>query len=305
MVDDTRPDDTARGTGGSPQPSRSAHPINVQSIPLELRQRARWVAWRKTVRNGKVTKEPINPQTGSLAAVDKPHTWGTFAQAIRGREQHREDGVGFVLAADDPFAGVDLDGCRDPITGEVASWAHDIIVALNSYSEITPSSNGVHVWVKASLPPSGRKRGDIEMYDRDRFFTMTGHHVAGAPTTIEERQAEISALHARIFPATRAIPAPSRAESCDVTDAVLIERAMRARNGEKFRTLWTGNWTGYPSQSEADLALCTMLAFYTGGDVDRIDRLFRCSGLYRQKWDARRYGDGSTYGKGTIAKALA
>jgi primase-polymerase (primpol)-like protein len=87
--------------------------------------------------------------------------------------------VGFVVTATHPFAGVDLDHCRDPETGKVALWAADIIRRLDSYTEVTPSGAGVRIWVRATLPPGGRKKGRIELYDRDRYFTITGAHVPG------------------------------------------------------------------------------------------------------------------------------
>src|SRR5439155_15578492 len=68
--------------------------------------------------------------------------------------------------------------------------------------------------------------------------------------------------------------------------------------------LWSGDTSEYGSQSEAELALCSMLTFWTGPDPERIDRLFRRSALYREKWDEPHYSDGRTYGEGTIAKAL-
>jgi primase-polymerase (primpol)-like protein len=96
-----------------------------------------------------------------------------------------------------------------------------------------------------------------------------------------------------------AVPAHSSAVG---DDAHTLARAYAARNGAKFGALWRGDWSGYPSQSEADQALCNHLAFWTQGDPAAIDRLFRRSGLYRDKWDTRR-GD-ATYGSRTIATAL-
>lgn len=90
-----------------------------------------------------------------------------------------------------------------------------------------------------------------------------------------------------------------------LSDQDLITAASKAANGVKFSALYRGDTGGYGSQSEADLALCSMLAFFTGPDPNRIDRLFRGSGLFREKWDARHHGDGTTYGQGTVQEALA
>ncbi|MDO4650792.1 MAG: DUF3987 domain-containing protein, partial [Eubacteriales bacterium] len=86
-------------------------------------------------------------------------------------------------------------------------------------------------------------------------------------------------------------------------DAELLEKAMNSRNGAEFQNLWNGNWKGkYQSQSEADMALCSSLSFWTGADAGRMDQLFRQSGLMRDKWD--RQQSGSTYGALTIQKAI-
>ena len=92
----------------------------------------------------------------------------------------------------------------------------------------------------------------------------------------------------------------------EIEDETLLARARRAGNGKGFQRLWEGNWSGrYLSQSEADLALCGMLAFWTGPQSDRIDRLFRQSSLYRAKWDTPHHCDGRTYGQATVETALS
>ena len=82
-----------------------------------------------------------------------------------------------------------------------------------------------------------------------------------------------------------------------ISDQQIIEKALRSKSGQKFSRLYSGDTTGYPSQSSADLALVSMIAFYTQ-DPSQIDHIFRTSGLFRDKWDSPR-GD-STYGMMTI-----
>ncbi len=219
------------------------------------------------------------------------------------------DGVSYAFSADDGFTGIDLDHCAGDC-GVLETWALQIVQELNSYAEWSPSGHGVHIFVQAQLPPRGRKRGDIEMYDQLRFFTMTGNWLPITPITIESRQVELGRLHARVFPP----PAePKRAHSRVLAsipdDVTLIQKAQSARNGRKFSALWIGDTSMYArggnaGRSEGDLALCSMLAYWTDNDAARIDRLFRQSALYRPKWDNRHYGDGRTYGQGTIEKAL-
>jgi primase-polymerase (primpol)-like protein len=203
----------------------------------------------------------------------------------------------------DGLVGVDLDHCRDHATGAIAAPARAIIDALASYTEISPSDTGMHVLVHGTLPPGRRRTGPIEMYDAGRYFTVTGAHLMGTPMAIEERTAALAALHRQLFPASTWQPAPRASGVLNLDDAQVLARAHAARNGTKFAALWQGDTSGYPSHSEADQALCNLLAFWTGGNAAQMDRLFRQSGLYREKWDSRRGAE--TYGVHTIARALA
>ncbi|MCP4542641.1 MAG: hypothetical protein GY832_36425, partial [Chloroflexi bacterium] len=198
-----------------------------------------------------------------------------------------------------------LDHCTGEF-GILEPWALRIVQEMNSYTEWSPSGHGVHIFVRATLPPQGRKKGNVEMYDRLRFFTVTGNWVPITPLAVESRQAALNALHTRVFPPTPTVKKkPHRSVSNLGDDTALIERAMRAKNGSKFSALWRGDFSGlYPSQSEADLALCSCLAFWASGDPGRVDQLFRQSNLFRPKWDQRHYADGRTYGQATIERAL-
>ena len=146
------------------------------------------------------------------------------------------------------------------------------------------------------------------MYETGRIFTITGWHLKGRPTSIKDRRKELKKLHARIFgvkgpqPSSRTEYHSRLQKSPGLSDASLIQKAMQARNGDEFSRLWSGNWRGYNSQSEADFHLCSSLAFWTRKDPAQMDRLFRQSGLMRKKWDERR-GD-KTYGEITIQRAI-
>jgi putative DNA primase/helicase len=297
--------------------SPPALPVIIETIPVDLKACPQWVAWRYECRNGQWTKVPKHPHTGCNAKSDTPDTWGTFERALACSRKHEMSGIGFVFSGGDAFAGVDLDTCRDPATGCLEPWGLKIIEELDSYTEVSPSNTGVKIFLRAKVPPGGNRKGWIECYDRQRYFTVTGHHLPGTPLTIEDRQAALTALHRRIFETssqhsrmqglrngTPGQPLAQLAKApCHLHDEALISRALAAKNGLRFAQLWSGDISGYPSHSEADAALCAMLAFWCGPDPDRIDRLFRRSGLYRDKWDQRHYSDGHTYGQATIARA--
>lgn len=278
--------------------------INVQNLPPDITESARGVLWNRDVRDGKATKVPYQAHhPGLKAAVDDPATWAPFQDARAAYEDGKADGVGFVLG--DGVVGVDLDGCRDPQTGAIDGGAQSIIDALASYTEISPSGTGVHILLRGSLPRGGRRKGKIEMYCDGRYFTVTGQHLDGTPTTIAERTTELASLHGRLFKTNGNghRSAPPDVASVRDDDQALLDRARRASNGHKFSGLWNGDTSRYASASEADQALATLLAFWSGADAARIDRLFRQSGLMREKWDERR--GKATYGDITIATAIA
>jgi primase-polymerase (primpol)-like protein len=278
-----------------------------------LRERPQWITWRVELRDGRPTKIPYRPNGRGRAAVDDPASWGTFDASVAAVTRGDRDGVGFVFTAEDAFTGVDLDDCA--AAGQLHPAAAAIVDRLDSYAEWSPSRCGVHVIVRADLH-SPRHRtshtdwhGRIEVYDRGRFFTITGDRLNGSPSTVEARQAELDTLVAAVLaePSAAAQPkvAPPKA-ALSITDAELLDRARHAKNGARFGRLYDdGNIAAYPSASEAELALCAILAFWTGGDAARIDRLVRASALFRPKWDRELAKDsGQTYGMATIELAV-
>lgn len=286
---------------------------DLANIPQELKICPQWVCWRFEKRNEKLTKVPISPFSGQRASVNDPKSWNTFEKALKYTEIRRKNGIagiGFVFTDEYPYCAVDLDNCRNPETGEIIFCAKKIIEVMDSYTEISPSGKGVHIIFRGKLPGSGRKNSKlgIEVYDSKRYFTLTGNVLDGK-NQIHDRQPELEALMAEHFENTRTETnieheSPATGIHAILSDEEIIERAiMKSPNGE---LLWEGDWegAGYHSQSEADLALCVILAPYTGPDSKRINELFRKSGLYRKKWN-KRYGDGSTYGSKTIQKCLS
>jgi primase-polymerase (primpol)-like protein len=180
----------------------------------------------------------------------------------------------------------------------------DIIDRLDSYTEVSVSGSGVHIICRGVVPQPGNRKGRIEMYDSKHYFVMTG---AGATRAIEERTMALATLHGDVFGVT---PESGKSgEICtggDVPESVtgisddhLLDRIRQSAQRGKFQTLWAGNATGYHSQSQADQALCNIFTFWTHGDGDRIDRLFRQSQRRREKWGRQDYRDC------TIARALA
>ena len=157
---------------------------NLAAVPDELKNVKQWVLWILEDREGKPTKVPY-AVSGNMASTTDPTTWATFSEAEKESDPFVYNGMGFVISA--PYVGIDLDKCRDPKTGEVEPWAKEAIEELDSYTELSPSGAGFHIWVKGWLEHPGNRAGRVEMYSRARYFTMTGRHVPGTPTTINER----------------------------------------------------------------------------------------------------------------------
>jgi putative DNA primase/helicase len=297
--------------------SESSEPaIDPSAIPERLRDREQWICWREETRDGKATKVPIEPGTDEFASTTDAETWTDFETARREIDREDIDGVGFVFSEADPFVGVDLDDCRDP-DGQLDEMARDIVERLDSYTEVSPSGTGVHVIVEGELPDGRNRRGNVELYDTARFFTVTGEHIDETPTRVAHRQDALEAVHREyvreedsnsnganapgsVSPSQRR----SSGSEAQLDDTEVLEKARSAENSGKFDDLWNGRKAGYESHSESDMALCCLLAFWTGGDRSQIDRLFRQSGLMREKWDAVHYADGSTYGEKTIERAI-
>lgn len=282
--------------------------INVEAIPPALKDRPQWVVWRKVTRKAKSTKVPFRsllPHAESSTTDET--TWSTFEEAVDAAADasNRLDGIGFVFAPDDGFAGVDLDHCLDD-EGTMQPWARSILDRVPGYAEISPSGRGVKLFVRSTVPHGkGRKvsklgdgSGAVEVYDRGRYFTVTGLVFTATHKTIVDASGHLAALHAELFPAKTEAPRIAPAIAGRFEDAELVARASRAsKGGDGFARLWAGSIDGYPSKSEADLALASALAFWTGGEAAAVDRLFRQSGLYSEKWDRE------SYRGPTIAKA--
>ncbi len=146
----------------------------LDNIPEVLRRRPQWVAWKLEQRSGKRTKVPYIAGGVGKADTTDLMTWRTFEQAVTALETGRYNGIGFVFCSGDHYAGIDLDDCRDPETGEVEAWATEIVASFGEgvYREVSQSGTGVHIIVKGKAP--NKKVGQVEAYSIERFFAMTG-----------------------------------------------------------------------------------------------------------------------------------
>ena len=273
--------------------------VAIDLIPVALTDRKQWVCWRgEPTKNGRLDKKPVDAKRNQLASTTDSSTWASFSQAESLYHQKRPYlGLGFVFSSDDPLLGIDLDNCRHTESGQIEDWAQQLIASCNTYSEVSPSGSGVKLFMQGEMPGNRHKAqyqtGAVEMYDCKRFFTVTGQHLTHTPKEITENPSAIKNVYEMVFAATeqptttdKLVVAPNQMD-----DQALIEKAIQAQNGNRFRLLWQGDWdtAGYPSASEADLALASCLAFWTQRDYSRIENLMRQSGLNRDKYQRADY----------------
>ena len=302
----------------NPMLSKSTLKVTADIIPAAIRSLPQWVAWRREERGGKTTKAPIDAKSNgklTYAKSNDPTTWATLDAAIDACGRHLElAGVGFCFAPNDGLTGIDLDHVIDPDTGELQAEAVEILDRFTgTYCEVSPSGTGLRLFAFGKPARSGKNTGKVkwcEVYSHpsNRYLTVTGNHWPGSATEVTEQQDALDWLHQRFMESTGLEPVESSssraAGALSLDDAAVLDKARKAKNGGDFARLWAGDTSGHGGDdSAADLALCNLLAFWTGGDADRVDRLFRQSGLMRKKWDTKR-GE-ATYGASTVAKAIA
>jgi putative DNA primase/helicase len=276
----------------------------LKNIPRELQEIPQWVCWElRPRRNEKPAKCPMSPLNfGQDSRVNDPTTWGTFDQAMGCFLGHKQlAGVGFVFADTDNFTGIDLDDCRDPDTGMLSDQAQTIAFTFNSYTEVSPSGTGIKIFICGTSPGDRQRQNNIEIYSCDHYFTVTGNRISEWPATIESRQKELTDFYRKLFgkieeqkrvalPEDDALLIAVRA----IPDDTLLAKAVRSK---KFKRLWEGQFG--KSHSDADMALCHDLAYWTRCDKERMNTLFRRSALMREKWER------DDYRRATIDKACA
>ena len=261
-------------------------------IPSELQDLKQWCCYKlvKQKNTEKLSKLPINPETKKGAKSNDPSTWVDYDTALLYADEY--DGVGFFFTP--PYVGIDIDSVN---LDKIDTKTLEIINTLNSYTEVSVSGKGLHIIVRGSIPGGVNRKGTLEMYQEARFFAMTGNILKGCPDEVYDRQQELEKIYKKYM------EQPKIVMDYGVQDKRIVNfnDLLKVKN-EKFRKLYSGEFNEYPSQSEADLAFCSMVAYFTDGNAELIDKAVRESQLYREKWDKKHGAD--TYGNLTIKKAL-
>lgn len=250
-----------------------------ENLPKELQEFRQWLV-------ASPHREPYTiSRNGVLIPAEwkrKPHLL-SFQEACHYARAYNTQ-IGFLLREEDPFCCIDLDikdaeNCHIPAlwtNKEQIARYRKIVEAFDSYTELSAGGKGLHVWIKGSIG-LGCRRDGVEVYSQERFIVCTGNTINSKP--IAERQELVNTLVSEIRKKQAHYEAAVGGnQEEELSDYAIYEMGLHAANGDKFTTLMDGNWEGFPSQSEADLALLSMLAFYSKND-EQCKRLFLCSGL--------------------------
>lgn len=283
----------------------------IDNLPTELKKAKQWCVYtivppkKDGQHKGKI---PINPVTSKGASSTDPNTWVDFKTAVKFADNY--DGLGFFF--NDDYIGIDIDDIPEEIeafkqnpanTSNLINWLNSLI--NHSYLEVSQSGKGIHAIVKGKYPFSNNRYKNYEIYGKGRFFALTGN--------ILNTQKEIKLISKKnlktLYTSTvgkNSHPSPVETKNSipqgnNLSIDEIINKMYASSNGVKIKHLMNGEYD-YKSQSEADIALCNYLAFWTNKDAEKMDAIFRQTKLMRPKWDKK---DGaSTYGQRTIDKAI-
>lgn len=273
-------------------------------LPFEMTQYRAWaVSTLEPLPNGKLAKVPRHPSTGMPIDPTDPACWATYEECAAAVNAGRFRCMGFMLSSADPFIVIDLDA---PVTDEDRQAAESICAAFaGTYQEISASGTGVHIICRGEIPLEGCRRGRVEIYANLRYMICTGNTFVQAEIT--NQQEMLNVLYAEMA-VTRAkgmgeFDPDADDSDCERSDIEVLEIGASADNANKFNMLCAGQWQelGYPSQSEADLALFNMLTFYSN-DNSQCVRIFRMTAL-GQREKAQR-NDYMSYCVGTARAAV-
>ena len=296
------------------------HIENSKNIPQELKEQNNWVLWKRDRPPGREDATKVLKQANkSNAKSNVSATWTSFDLAVQAYGNNRDffDGIGFVLDAG--FVGIDFDHCYDPETKEIQDPNIAALVKdLPGYKEISPSGDGIKVFIKFprflehksvenlrgllnATGPTGfqmKRKGTkgtiaIEVYSKQRYFSVTGNVHEDSSDSIEATDEEIDWAMGLCYEFAKSVdrirvnPKDANTQKYRInrSDEDVIKVAQNAKNGEKFTKLFYGQWEelpdNFPSQSEADASLSCSLAYWTNKQTDQMSRIFKASALYR------------------------
>ena len=248
-------------------------------LPAELKAARQWCI------AGPDKAPYVATATGiSHASVLRPQQWKDFYSVEHDRVATGAPNIGFMLTYEDPWTCIDLDVKGPHNEPDTTKWTSqkdidrymNIVRVMDSYTEVSASGYGLHIWVRGRIG-TGVRRDGVEVYSQERFIVCTGNVYVDKP--IADRQEILDNMVMQMRGEGYSGPIPLVELPEDYSDMEIFDMACNASNKEKFNSLCAGNWKDeYPSQSEADLALMSMFTFYSKSN-EQCRRMFRCTAL--------------------------
>lgn len=284
--------------------------VDIKNIPAELKTSCRFCVWKFEKRNGQKTKMPYNPANGDRARINDLRTFADFKTTLVTYAMGGYDGIGIAVGSG--IGAFDIDHCirEDGTLNDTADTVLSIFPT--AYVEKSPSGKGLrgffhvpedYVYDKTVYYINNRSKG-LEVYmpgATNRFVTVTGDVYRTGE--IPNDETAMTTLLDTLMKRNKQVQQTHFQHHSYLDDEAVIAHANEASNSEKFKKLFAGEWEDlYGSQSDADMALLSILAFWCGCDEEQMDRIFRTSGLMRPKWDRKQAG--STYGAISIRNTV-
>ena len=263
------------------------------AVPDEMKARKNWVAVRtwKSAEKDKLSKRPIDCNTGNYAESDNPETWTTFDKALEYVREHGGTTVAYALDGKDKVSCVDIDRCFDE-NGELSETAKEALKRSGAtYAERSVSGNGLHIFGKTDGMDlrTFSKGGDLEFYQKEQFIAMTGD---GAKT---KDLVNFDSCGMKPYLESKCEKRIEWKGVCkgenglsSMSDKDVVEKAREAKNGDKFKRLYTGEDL-QNNHSNSDMSLMNILAYWCNGDKEQMLRIFATSGLFRPNKSADYY----------------
>lgn len=254
---------------------------NYNRIPEELKSFNYWINWKcEKNEDDELTKVPYYKGYKIDHTKAEEREFLNFKDAVEDsyNNRYKYSGLAYALSDKSPFTLIDFDDVEG--NQELLKKQKDVFEFLPSYAETSPSGKGLHIIVKGKIP-RGIRNEFLEIYPNKRFMTVTGNVFRDYP--IVDCSKQLAEIYSYLKKDTSLYEShqPDMPQVDD--DYSIICKAYEARNGEKFRRLYCGQWAGeWPTQSEADLALFNFLAIYTK-NKEQIVRIFHASALGKRK----------------------
>lgn len=282
--------------------------MDLSKIPNRLRGKPYFCLMKLEQKTGKVKKDKVPYRTnGARADPTNPEHFTSLEKVMKVFDKGGYDGIGIGLF--DDIIAIDIDDCVE--NGKLNAMAAEIVDSLGSYAEFSISGTGVHIWARAPGLVYDKERYYInnrayglEIYPAGvttKFIVTTGNAINDCD--VNECTDALKVILEKYMIRPSAEKPKVEAPGSYLSDESVIEKMLASKNAEKTKALWEGEIPEGKSHSEADAALCMILAFWCGGDEAQMDRLFRQSALFRDKWDELHGPD--TYGNITIRNAIA